>query len=138
MALVSQMTFVLVGEIGRTAKMSVSNTLNDAAKRDAFITFLNTNSTGKVSNASLTEWNPQTTPPDVGSNTDRRLVCYLRDNSDNSVVRSTIPSPVASIVQADLEGERATSAFLTALAAEYTTLTGRTHTPLHGYVIQKK
>ena len=76
--------------------------------------------------------------PGASANVDYKAVCYFRDASDLGVHSVTIPAVKSTAVESTPEGDRVTSAALTAIVAAIATATGNTLTGLYGVVIQKR
>jgi hypothetical protein len=136
---VDKTTGIFLGQYGNRAKCTVSGVEGSSESAD-FWNWIETNaSVASLDTYHFSEGHYE--EPDVPtneSNTDRRAVCILRDDTDAGIVRLQIPAPKEEIIEQTTEGERITMIFLALLAAELETLTGRGHTPLKGYVIQKK
>lgn len=75
--------------------------------------------------------------PAEDANVDQKAVVYMRDQSDNSIVRVSIPAPDPTNIESTGAGDRLSAAAVSAIATSMGTATGKTFTGLYGKIIQK-
>lgn len=76
--------------------------------------------------------------PGADALVDLKAVCYMRDPDTLRVHSVTIPAPVATMYTTEDQGDRVTSAALTAIVGAINTATGKSYTALYGVIIQKR
>jgi hypothetical protein len=76
--------------------------------------------------------------PGASANVDKKAICYFRDPTTLKVHSITIPAPKSSIVEDTDDGDRVTSAGMTAIVSAINTATGKSYTKLYGVVIQSR
>lgn len=136
----SHTTWGYRGENGNTAKMSVRGITTSVAA-DTFRDFLENHTQAVVATQSFASRQVFEGEPDMGTNTDERLVCRYQELATGDIVRVTMVNPV----EADMElvpgkdgGKRATAAFMALLGAALEAATGLEYRSLEGVYYCKK
>jgi hypothetical protein len=78
------------------------------------------------------------TLPGADANVDLRAVCYFRDPTTLKTHSVTIPAPKSTMIEDKPEGQRVTSAAMTAIVGAINTATGKTYSAMYGVIEQKR
>lgn len=122
------------------AQSVVENALSDAASI-TFLTALALHTDANISKRVFSEITSMTgAAPGSGVNIDRKAVIYFRHpttlRTHNFTVNAIVAADTEEVVGS--EGERVTSAAMTAIVGDIETLTGIAFIPLYGVVIQSR
>jgi len=136
--MLSRTVFVVAGEIGDQAKVSVIG-IEDSTKAGVLRTALGNLSDGAFQKQSYSERTAVDVSPSDGSNTDYRGICYFQEVSTGAIKRITIPAIKAANVEAVPGrdgGERVTDACMATVKAALEAATGDSLISLYGVVVQ--
>jgi hypothetical protein len=75
--------------------------------------------------------------PGADANVDEKLVCFLKDTTTGTILSVAIPAPKSTTYELTDQGQRATSATMTAVQGALETATGKTLEPLYGKIRTK-
>jgi len=138
--MLSKTTFVVAGEIGDQAKVSVLG-IEDSTKAGTLRTALANLSDGAFQKQSFSQRTAIDVAPSAGSNTDYRGILYFQEVADGGIRRVTIPAIKAANVE-DVPGrdggQRVTAACMATVKAALEAATGDSLISLYGVVVQKR
>lgn len=129
-------TYVWRGIKGNPGKTVIMEVTNEAAALVLQTGLLALSDAAIVSQSYSSLDNYDATPL-AGSLCERRAVCYFQDVDNNRLLRVTVPSPKAAMVEMTDNGERVKSTTLVTIQELLETATGRDLRPLYGVVVQK-
>lgn len=137
----NQLTARIRGEIGNTAKITVSYVSDEAAAVALAQGLANLSDGVLLSDRYSSGTDYAAATPAVGSNSDRVLICQFKAVGDGSIHHVSIPAPKATTYEAipgEGGGERATAATMTTVLGLLNTNCDKQYTAVKGWVIQKR